>query len=103
MVNRYKKNNGLSTFVPFNDSDSASLLQTVLKERRKELLMRGLRWMDIKRLNRDGANISLMRTLGTKTYSLPANDPKYAIALPEIVIELWLGLSMFCFVICCYR
>ena len=36
---------------------SQEILNYILQERRKELILRGLRWMDIKRLNKRGANI----------------------------------------------
>lgn len=88
MENRYKKNNGISTFRPVQTNDVTQLLQTVLTERRKELLMRGIRWMDIKRLNKEGRNISLTRNLSNNTYELPANDPRFALAIPETVIDI---------------
>ena len=59
-----------------------------LKERRKELLFRGLRWSDLKRYNRDGAGISLERTVNGTTYTLPPNDLRYAIAIPEDIIKM---------------
>lgn len=75
-------------FVPVSFSDKDSALEMVLNERRKELLMRGLRWADIKRLNRDGYNITLTRIVNDQVYSLPPNDLRYAIALPETVVEI---------------
>ncbi len=76
------------TFVPLAAGTPPEALALVLLERRKELLMRGLRWMDLKRLNSEGAGITLTRTLNGQTYSLPPNDPRYALPLPEDVIEL---------------
>ncbi|AQX10253.1 RagB/SusD family nutrient uptake outer membrane protein [Elizabethkingia ursingii] len=63
-------------------------LEIIFQERRKELIFRGLRWADIKRYNRDGAGIVLSREVLGKTYTLPANDLRYAIALPQQVIVL---------------
>lgn len=63
-------------------------LSLILLERRKELLFRGVRWADIKRLNRDGANINLSRTVNGVKYSLPANDLRFAIAIPEEITEI---------------
>ena len=60
----------------------------IAKERRKELLFRGLRWADLKRYNRDGAHITLTRTVANKVYTLPPNDPRYAIAIPEDIIKM---------------
>ncbi len=62
-------------------------LEQILIERRKELLMRGLRWIDIKRLNKEGRNIVLKRLVGDKVYKLDPNSPYYALPLPADVIR----------------
>ncbi|QXV66844.1 RagB/SusD family nutrient uptake outer membrane protein [Mucilaginibacter sp. 21P] len=79
LVNRYKK----GAFIPLQAATATDALRFVLVERRKELLMRGIRWMDIKRLNTEGANIALQRKLNGANYLLPPNDLRYAIAIPE--------------------
>lgn len=84
LKNRWKKN----TYIPYAITDKNIALTLILEERRKELLMRGLRWMDIKRLNKEGANITLTRKLNGQTYTLPPNDLRYALPIPENVIEL---------------
>lgn len=67
------------------------VLTKVLEERRKELVMRGLRWTDLRRLNKDPRfKKDLTRTITlagvvTETYTLPANDPRYTLLLPEEV------------------
>jgi len=76
------------TFVPLAALTPNDALVQVLIERRKELLLRGLRWMDIKRLNKEGYNIVPTRIINGTTYSLPVNDLRYAMALPEDVIAL---------------
>lgn len=63
-------------------------LERVLLERRKELIMRGLRWNDIRRLNKEGRNIILTRILNGETYTLPPNDIRYALPIPPDVISL---------------
>lgn len=80
-----KKWDRYKPFIPFTTSDG---LNAVLRERRKELMMRGLRWMDIKRLNKEGANISLTRTVNNKVYTLPPNDLRFALPIPDDVIAL---------------
>ncbi|SFC84189.1 SusD family protein [Parapedobacter composti] len=70
-------------FVPFTAASAEEALLFVLEERRKQLLFRGLRWMDIKRLNKEGADISLTRTVKGQTYTLPANSPRFALPLPD--------------------
>lgn len=78
----------VGTFIPFTATDGHDAVQKILAERRKELLMRGLRWMDIKRLNKEGAGITLTRNLNNQTYTLPPNDLRYALPLPEDIIQL---------------
>ncbi len=75
------------TFTPLTASGPAEALDIILLERRKELLMRGLRWMDLKRFNKEGANITLKRILNNQEYILPPNDLRYALPIPETVIE----------------
>ncbi|SFA43976.1 SusD family protein [Pedobacter suwonensis] len=84
LVARFKT----GTFVPLVASDKTTALNMVLSERRKELVMRGLRWMDVKRLNAEGGNIVLKRTIGGIDYTLTPNDKRYALPLPEDIIAL---------------
>lgn len=84
IVKRWKT----GTFQSFTASDASDALNIILVERRKELLMRGLRWMDIKRLNKEGRNITLQRIINGQTYTLHPNDLRYALPIPEAVIEL---------------
>ena len=81
---RYKT----GTYTNYAETDAAKVLQKILTERRKELLMRDLRWMDIKRLNKEGYTITLKRILNGITYELPPNDLRYALPIPEDVIAL---------------
>lgn len=76
------------TFIPLTAATPDDALQLILKERRKELLFRGLRWMDLKRLNLEGANITLKRIIDGQTYTLPPNDPRYAHLIPVDIINL---------------
>ncbi|UCA58263.1 RagB/SusD family nutrient uptake outer membrane protein [Chryseobacterium rhizoplanae] len=76
------------TFTAFTASSKEEALQLIKEERQKELLFRGLRWADLKRYNRDGAGITLTRTVKGQTYSISPNDLRYAIAIPEDIIKL---------------
>lgn len=84
LIKRYKT--GL--FVPVTAIDANDALDKILVERRKELLMRGLRWFDLKRLNFEGRNITIKRVLNQLTYTLAPNDLRYALPIPEEVIKL---------------
>jgi tetratricopeptide (TPR) repeat protein len=77
------------TFAPYQAASPEDALQQVLTERRKELLYRGLRWTDLRRLNKDpGFAVTLQRSVAGVTYTLPPNDPRYAWPIPENEITL---------------
>ena len=84
LQNRFKT----GTFTALTAATDNETLALILNERRKELVFRGMRWMDIKRLNKEGANITLTRKLGNNTYTLLPNDKRYALPLPKDVIAL---------------
>lgn len=63
-------------------------MKMILEERRKELVFRGLRWIDLKRLNKEGAAITITRKLNNKLITLSPNDPKYLLPIPPDVISL---------------
>lgn len=63
-------------------------LEKILLERRKELVWRGLRWHDLKRLNKEGADIKLSRNLNGTIYTLAPNDPRYIFPIPDDEITL---------------
>lgn len=84
LQNRYKT----GTFTALTAATDQEALTIILNERKKELVFRGMRWMDIKRLNKEGANITLTRKLGNNTFTLPANDLRFALPLPKDVIVL---------------
>ncbi|MDX3916149.1 MULTISPECIES: RagB/SusD family nutrient uptake outer membrane protein [Olivibacter] len=84
---RWKVEDGTSLYKFKTASSASEALDIVLTERRKELLMRGLRWADIKRLNKDDRNIGIRRKVEGKIYELPPNDLRYALPIPEDVID----------------
>ncbi|MBL0884207.1 MAG: RagB/SusD family nutrient uptake outer membrane protein [Chitinophagaceae bacterium] len=71
------------TFVPINAVNAADALEKILQERRKELVWRGHRWLDLKRFNRQGRSIQLTRKFAGQTFTLDPNHPKYVFAIPE--------------------
>lgn len=84
LANRYNR----LSFVPVTASSAGEALQVILAERRKELVFRGLRWMDLKRLNKEGANIILKRKFNNVEYTLLPNSNRYALPIPEYVIQI---------------
>jgi tetratricopeptide (TPR) repeat protein len=84
MIKRFKT----GTFVPFTAASAGEALNLILQERRKETIFRGLRWLDLRRLNGEGANIKLTRKVDTQTYTLEPNSEKYVFPLPPDVISL---------------
>lgn len=68
--------------------NSKDALNKILTERRKELIFRGIRWTDLKRLNKDSDyKITIQRVLNANTYTLPPNDQRYAILIPTNVLN----------------
>jgi hypothetical protein len=68
-------------------ADRADALKKIRTERRKELLMRGMRWIDLKRYNREGENLVISRNIGGKLVSLAPNAGYYALPIPVDIIE----------------
>jgi len=82
---RWKTN----TFSPFVASTPGEALTVILKERRKELLMRGLRWTDLRRLNREPAfAVTLKRVVNSQQYLLEPNSLRYVYQIPLDVIRM---------------
>ncbi|SDF61646.1 SusD family protein [Chitinophaga filiformis] len=87
---RFKKNtNGTSTYVNQTAATSKQALDIVLTERRKELVFRGLRWLDLRRLNREpDRQITLRRLLNGTEYKLEPNAPRYIFPIPPLEISI---------------
>lgn len=76
-----------ATFSDLTAIDATDALNKVLMERRKQLLFRGLRWSDLRRFNEEGAAITLYRKINSSTYSLPPNDLRWVLRIPDIEIS----------------
>lgn len=83
LSSRYKQ----GMFQPISATTQQDALQLILGERRKELVCRGLRFTDLRRLNKEGAGIMLNRVVNGKTYQLAPNDLRYTLPIPDDAIE----------------
>ncbi|MFC0513118.1 RagB/SusD family nutrient uptake outer membrane protein [Mucilaginibacter angelicae] len=85
LFTRWKK----GTFIAYNITDPKELLQVILKERRKDLLFRSLRWTDLRRLNMEPDYAkTLTRNLGTATYTLEPNGLRYVFQIDQNAVNL---------------
>lgn len=84
LVKRFKT----GTYLPYVATNAQEALAMVLQERRKEMVFRGWRWMDVRRLNKMGANITMRRNLDGKEYVLAPNSAAYALPIPEDIIAM---------------
>jgi hypothetical protein len=75
-------------FTPITAATAAAARDSVLVERRKELAFRGLRWSDLRRLNKEGANDTLYHGLnGQGVYRLVPGSLNYVLPIPPDVIS----------------
>lgn len=75
-------------YVYDNIIDLDDLLTFILKERQKELLFRGVRWSDLRRLNMDSdREITIERDFGTN-HVLQPNDSRYTFLIPEKAVSM---------------
>lgn len=80
LINRWDK----AFFSPLTAATTGDALKLILKERRKELVGRGNRWEDLRRLNQEPVFAEILkRELNGKTYELPANDKRYTLPIPD--------------------
>lgn len=84
LMNRWEAN----YFEPLKAHTADEALQIILRERRKELPFRGLRWTDLRRLNKGSNRTTLIRKLNNQSYELPPGDLRYTLLLPPDVISL---------------
>jgi hypothetical protein len=85
LINRYRT----GTFTPISASSSSEALDIILRERKKEMVNRGVRWADLKRLNKEGVRaVNIKRLLNGTEYILPPNDARYTLLIPLEVIRL---------------
>ncbi|MFI2741255.1 RagB/SusD family nutrient uptake outer membrane protein [Zhouia sp. PK063] len=86
LINRYET----GFFSAYTIADTNAVLPLILKERRKELPSTGnVRWEDIRRLHTDEEfRVTVRHDVNGRKYTLPPNDPKYALPIPTNELEL---------------
>lgn len=76
------------TFTALSAPDAGSALRLILSERRKELVFRTLRWIDLRRLSTEPPlAITPVRWVNGQTYELPPGSPRYVLRIPQTVID----------------
>lgn len=76
-------------YMPLTQADGPDLLSIVLAERRRELALSGLRWLDMKRLAKERRyTTTVTRTLDGVDYKLEPNSKLYVFPIPLQVLSL---------------
>lgn len=84
LSNRFKT----GFFTPVTATTTDEAVTMILKERRKELPFRGVRWSDLRRLNKEnGRKTTLTRILNGQTYTLAPGDSRYVLPIPPDIIQ----------------
>ncbi|WP_152969736.1 RagB/SusD family nutrient uptake outer membrane protein [Pedobacter sp. Hv1] len=77
--------NNTVNYITLTAVDSTDALNQILEERRKELVFRGLRWGDLRRLNKDNRyQITISHTLEGQIYTLLPNSNRYTFPIPKL-------------------
>lgn len=85
LVKRYRKD----SFTPLEGLDTSELLKLILEERRKELVFRGTRWSDLRRLNLEGRFSEILyRKIEGQEMELSLDSPKYLFPIPDQEIQV---------------
>lgn len=85
MLTRWKKN----TLAEYPAMNVVQTIDLILKERRKELLFRSIRWSDLRRLNQESSLAkTLTRTLNGQSYELAPGSIRYTLQIDQQAIIL---------------
>lgn len=75
------------TYVDVTEHNPEKLLQLILDERRRELMFKGTRWFDLKRLNKDPRFAkTITHNYFGETYTLEPNSNRYVLPIPPKAI-----------------
>lgn len=85
LLKRYKT----GTFTALEYDSNEELLLKILEERRKELVLKGTRWSDLRRFKKDGSlKKDLKRRLGDNDYTLSPSGLNWIWPIPSNAIDL---------------
>lgn len=85
LTTRYEE----GAFIPYKVDGQKEMLELILLERRKQLMFRGLRWSDLRRLNQEKETETVLRRhIGNEVYELTPNGDKYTFPIPNKIIDL---------------
>lgn len=89
-INRLRKNRVKTEFyVPLESNDWQQILDWIIEERRKELVLRGTRWEDIRRYNKESRyQKSLVRNLNGNNVELKPGDTRFVWPNPIEAVEM---------------
>lgn len=78
-----------AAYQPFQSSDKEVVLQRVLLERRFELAFKGIRWMDMRKLDAENRMTAVKRlnAKGEVITTLEPHSPKYVLKIPAAVLN----------------
>lgn len=89
-VNYLRKHRFLpDTFVAWDIQDADDLLDSIVAERRRELVFRGTRWEDLRRLNKESGHAkTLTRVLGDRTFTIEPGSNRYIWPIPLEAVQV---------------
>lgn len=83
--NRFEKN----VDCELHSMDQKEVMYWILEERQRELVFRGLRWEDLRRLNKEMEYpVTLEKTFGDESIKIAPNDPRYVFPIPPNAIAI---------------
>ncbi|WP_165384749.1 RagB/SusD family nutrient uptake outer membrane protein [Sphingobacterium corticibacterium] len=80
---------GSSSFTELISDDQTEILEWILLERRRELVFRGVRWEDIRRLNKEMRfPVTIVKTFLDEKIEIFPGDSRYVFPLPDNAVDL---------------
>lgn len=88
-LNYLRRKRWRGNYQDLSSANPNAVLDYVLIERRRELVFRGVRWTDLRRLNKEiRYAVTLTRKLNGVTYTLPPGDKRFVFPIDEEELRL---------------